>query len=67
MTVDGLIAVIINLNSNSEIVHKGFFLVTVANLIIVILMVVVFLLAIFIPFPHHKIVNSDTKDETEKT
>ena len=46
-----LIAALVNLDGRPRYVHSGFFLISVANLAVVIAMVAVFVLAIAIPFP----------------
>src|SRR5664279_5458654 len=45
---------LINLNKPGNYVHWGFIQMSYGNLIVIILMVIVFLLAIFIPFKSHK-------------
>ena len=41
----------IDLNGTPRYVHAGWFLISDANLIVIALMIAVFLLAIFLPFP----------------
>ena len=45
---------LIDLNKPGNYVHWGFIQMSYGNLIVIILMVIVFLLAIFIPFKTHK-------------
>jgi hypothetical protein len=45
----GLLAV--NLNSPGYFVHWGFIQISLANLIVILLMIVVFVVALFAPFP----------------
>jgi hypothetical protein len=46
-----LLAAVINLDGRPHYVHSGWFLISVANLSVIIAMVVVFALAIALPFP----------------
>jgi hypothetical protein len=46
---------VINLNNPAHYVHWHFFQMSVANLVVVGLMIVVFILAIVIPFPKREI------------
>jgi hypothetical protein len=46
-----LLAAVINLDGRPRYVHSGWFLISVANLSVIIAMVVVFALAIALPFP----------------
>jgi hypothetical protein len=48
------LASIFSLNGHARYVHVGWFLISVANLVIVVLMIVVFVLAIVVPFPHER-------------
>ena len=45
---------LINLNGNGRYIHWGFIQLSVANFVVIVLMVIVFVLAILIPFPRHK-------------
>ena len=49
-----LLGALINLNGSGRYVHWGFIQISVANLVVIILMVVVFVLAILLPFPRRK-------------
>jgi hypothetical protein len=49
-----VIAALIDLNGRPHYVHSGWFLISVANLVVVIAMIVVFVLAIVIPFPRDR-------------
>ena len=46
-------AAIINLNTPAHVVHFWVVQITLANLLVIVLMVIVFALAILLPFPHH--------------
>ena len=52
--LNGAIAALVNLNHPGKYVHWGFIQLSVANLVVIALMVVVFVLAILLPFPHSK-------------
>jgi hypothetical protein len=54
MSFDALVAVLINLNGPGRYVHWGFVQISVANLVVILLMVAVFVLAILLPFPRRK-------------
>lgn len=45
-----MVASIVNLNHPGQYVHWGFIQLSVANLVVIALMIVVFLAAIFVPF-----------------
>ena len=49
-----LVGSLINLNGNGRYIHWGFIQLSVANFVVIVLMVIVFVLAILIPFPRHK-------------
>jgi hypothetical protein len=51
MFLSSLLAAVINLDGRPRYVHSGWFLISVANLSVIIAMVVVFALAIALPFP----------------
>jgi hypothetical protein len=48
----GILAV--GLNGTGYYIHWGFIQLSLANLIVIVLMVLVFVLALFLPFPSHK-------------
>ncbi len=50
----GLLGAVVNLNHPTTYVQKGWFSISVANLTVIVIMVVVFLLALFVPFPKGK-------------
>ena len=54
MDVGWLLAALINLGGTGHYVHWGFIQISVANLVVIFLMVVVFVLAIVLPFPRHR-------------
>jgi hypothetical protein len=45
---------VISLGGRSHYVHAGWFLISYANLVVIVAMIVVFLLAIALPFPGRK-------------
>ena len=49
-----LVGSLVNLNGNGRYIHWGFIQLSVANFVVIVLMVVVFVLAILLPFPRHK-------------
>jgi hypothetical protein len=53
LVMGGLLGSLINLNGSGRYVHWGFIQISVANLILIGLMVVVFIGAILIPFRRH--------------
>ncbi len=54
MPIGELLAALINLNGPGHYVHWGFIQISVANLVVILLMVAVFVLAILLPFPRRK-------------
>ena len=46
---------VFNLNAPAHYVHWHFFQMSVANVVVIVLMIVVFILAIVIPFPKREI------------
>lgn len=46
-----LLAALVNLGGTGHYIHWGFIQLSVANLVLILLMVVVFVLAILLPFP----------------
>ena len=53
MAFGSLLAALINLGGTGHYVHWGFIQISVANLVVIALMIVVFILAIVLPFPRH--------------
>jgi hypothetical protein len=49
-----LLSAVIDLDGRPHYVHSGWFLISVANLVVILVMLAVFALAIAIPFPHGK-------------
>jgi hypothetical protein len=49
-----MLGAIINLNHPAHFVHWGFFQMSVPNLLAIVVMLVVFVLAIVLPFPGHR-------------
>ena len=52
--VTALLGALVNLNGSGSYVHWGFIQISVANLVVILLMVVVFVLALLLPFPRRK-------------
>jgi hypothetical protein len=49
-----LSAALVNLNGSGHYIHWGFIQMSVANLVVILLMILVFILAIVLPFPSRK-------------
>jgi len=49
-----MLAAIVNLNHPGHYLHWHFIYLSVANLVVVVVMLVVFVLAILLPFPGHR-------------
>jgi hypothetical protein len=49
-----ILAALIDLNGRPHYLHSGWFLISVANLVVILAMVVVFVLAIVLPFPRDR-------------
>ena len=54
MIVAALLGALVNLNGNGHYLHWGFIQLSLANFIVILLMIVVFVLAILLPFPRRK-------------
>ena len=54
MFLSVLFGALINLNGSGRYIHWGFVQISVANFVVIILMIVVFVLAILLPFPKRK-------------
>jgi hypothetical protein len=54
MLVPGFLGALIDLDGIPDYVHSGWFLISDANLVVIGLMIAVFVLAIFLPFPGSK-------------
>ena len=50
----GVLAAVFHLDGHPRYVHAGWFLISVSNLVIILLMVAVFVLAIALPFPGNR-------------
>lgn len=48
-----ILAALVNLNHTGKYVDWGFIQISVANLVVIGLMIVTFVLALVLPFPHH--------------
>jgi hypothetical protein len=49
-----LLGALINLNGNGHYIHWGFIQLSLANFVVIISMIAVFVLAILLPFPRRK-------------
>jgi hypothetical protein len=49
-----LFAALVNLNGSGHYIHWGFIQMSVTNLVVIFLMILVFILAIVLPFPSRK-------------
>jgi hypothetical protein len=54
MPLGALLAALINLNGSGHYIHWGFIQMSVANFVVILLMIAVFILAIVLPFPRRK-------------
>ena len=54
MALGALLAALINLNGSGHYIHWGFIQMSVANFVVILLMIGVFVLAIVLPFPRRK-------------
>jgi hypothetical protein len=54
MILATLLGALINLNGNGNYIHWGFIQISVANFVVILLMIAVFILAILLPFPKRK-------------
>jgi len=54
LSLPGPLASIFSLNGHSRYLHVGWFLISVANLTVILLMIVVFVLALVLPFPNRE-------------
>jgi hypothetical protein len=50
----GPLGAVIDLGGRAHYLHSGWFLISVANLVVIVAMIVVFALAIALPFPRDK-------------
>ena len=54
VSIGVLFASLIDLNGSGRYIHWGFVQISVANLVVILLMIAVFVLAILLPFPRRK-------------
>jgi hypothetical protein len=54
MAIATLLGALINLNGNGRYIHWGFIQLSYANFVVIVLMIIVFVLAIILPFPKRK-------------
>jgi hypothetical protein len=52
--VIAIVAALIDLDGRPRYLHSGWFLISAANLVVIVAMIVVFVLAIVLPFPRDK-------------
>jgi hypothetical protein len=45
---------IFSLNGHARYIHEGWFVISVANLVVIVAMIVVFVLALVLPFPRDR-------------
>jgi len=55
MGTAGRIGALVNLNHPAHYFHWGWFQISVANLLVIVLMLAVFVLALFLPFPGRRV------------
>ena len=53
-SLPALLAAVVHLDGRPHYVHSGWFLISVANLVVIVSMIVVFVLALVVPFPHDR-------------
>ena len=54
MVLATLLGALINLNGSGRYIHWGFIQISYANFFVIVLMIIVFVLAIVLPFPRRK-------------
>jgi hypothetical protein len=54
MVLATLLGALINLSGNGRYIHWGFIQISYANVFVIVLMIIVFVLAILLPFPRRK-------------
>ncbi len=54
MVLATLLGALINLNGSGRYIHWGFIQLSYANFAVIVLMIIVFVLAIILPFPRRK-------------
>jgi hypothetical protein len=52
--VIAIVAALIDLDGRPHYLHSGWFLISVANLVVIVAMIAVFVLALVLPFPRDK-------------
>ena len=52
LPVQTVLAAVIDLGGRPHYLHRGWFLISVGNLVVILAMIAVFALAIWLPFPH---------------
>ena len=54
MILVALLGALVNLNGSGHYIHWGFIQISVANFVVILLMIAVFVLAVLLPFPKRK-------------
>jgi hypothetical protein len=54
MVVAALLGALINLNGSGHYIHWGFIQISVANFVLILAMIAVFVIALLLPFPRRK-------------
>jgi hypothetical protein len=54
MVLGALLGALVNLNGSGHYLQWGFIQISLANLVVIALMVIVFVLAVLVPFPKRK-------------
>jgi hypothetical protein len=49
--IGALVGALVHLNHPAHTIHRGWFLISVANLVVIGLMIAIFILAVVLPFP----------------
>ena len=50
----GILPALIDLNGRPRYLHSGWFLISIGNLVVILAMILVFVLAIWVPFPRDR-------------
>lgn len=50
----GVVAALVNLDHPAHFIQWGWFQISVANLVVIVLMLVIFAIALFVPFPRDR-------------
>ncbi len=66
MDTVALLASVFSLDGRPRYIHEGWFLISVANLTVILLMIALFCLALFLPFPHDKLPHETVPPRSEE-